>query len=229
MKMKDNSVFTLGGAMAVLIGLIRLLTSIGFLLLPAEQRQTAAGPVFLPSYAQGHVLLNSIFWGEALVGVFGLAVVPALAALVRGKGEGWLRWASTLALGGFVVTSVGYLASIARIPGIAKAFVAGDASTKAALAVVWRSNPDLLGFWGYGAIGIWLLVIGVLALGKPGVPKALFYLGILLAVFYILVPISVIYKHDSLQSIIAAAGAIIAAPWYIWAGIVLWRYPDKAP
>lgn len=225
--MKDNSVFKLGGAMAILIGLEKLLASIGFLLLPAAQRQTAAGVVFLPSYAEGHALLNTVFWGEALVGVFGLAVVPALAALVRGKGEGWLRWASTLALGGFVVTSVGYLASIARIPGIAKAFVAGDASTKAALAVVWRSNPDLLGFWGYGAIGIWLLVIGVLALGKPGVPKALFYLGIILSIFYILVPVSVIYKNDNLQSVIAVAGAVLATSWYIWAGYVLWRFPDK--
>jgi hypothetical protein len=225
--MKDNSVFKLGGAMAVLLGLAKLLTGVGYLLLPAAQRQTASGPVFLPSYAQGHALLNAIFWSEALVGIFGLGVVPALASLVRSENEGWTRWASMLAAAGFVITSVGYMASIARLPGIANAFVAGDASTKAALAVVWRSNPDLLGFWGYGAIGIWVLVISILALRRKDLPKPLVYLGFLVALLYLLIPISVVQKGTNLQLGIAGLGAVVGPVWYIWAGFALWRHPAE--
>ena len=78
--------------------------------------------------------------------------------------------------------------SYAGLPGIAAAFVAGDASTKAALAVVWRSSPDLLGFWGYGAIGIWVLVVSILALRGKDLSSILNIIGILLALLYILVP-----------------------------------------
>jgi hypothetical protein len=226
--MKDNSVFRLGGAMAILLGIAKLLSSVGYLLLPAAQRQTAKGPVFLPSYAQSPGLLNAIFWSEALVGIFGLAVVPALASLVHSRSEGWTRWASTLAMAGFVVTSVGYMASIARVPGIATAFVAGDASTKAALAVVWRSSPDLLGFWGYGAIGIWVLVVSILALRGNALPTILNIIGILLAILYILVPISVTQKSATLQLGIAGLGALLAPIWYIWIGVALWMHRAEA-
>jgi hypothetical protein len=226
--MKDNSVLRLGGAMAVLLGIAKLFSSIGYLLLPVAQRQTAKGPVFLPSYAQGHGLLNAIFWSEALVGIFGLAVVPALASVVHGRSEGWIRWASTLALAGFVVTSVGYMASIARLPGIAAAFVAGDASTKAALAAVWRSSPDLLGFWGYGAIGIWVLVASILALRGKELSTILNIIGILLALLYILVPISVMQKSATLQLGIAGLGALLAPIWYIWLGLALMRFKAEA-
>jgi len=221
--MKDNSVLRLGGAMAILLGIAKVLSSVGYLLLPEALRQTAKGPVLLPAYAQNPGMLNAIFWSEALVGIFGLAVVPALASLVHRRSEGWTRWASTLALAGFVVTSVGYMASIARVPGIAAAFVAGDASTKAALAVVWRSSPDLLGFWGYGAIGIWVLVVSILALRGKDLSTILNIIGVLLALLYILVPISVMQKSATLQVGIAGAGAVLAPIWYIWIGLALMR------
>jgi hypothetical protein len=219
--MKDNSVLRLGGAMAILLGLAKLLSSVLFLLLPEALRQTAKGPVFLPAYAQNPGLLNAFFWSEALVGIFGLAVVPALASLVHSRSEGWTRWASNLALAGFVITSVGYMLSYAKLPGIAAAFVAGDASTKAALAAVWRSSPDLLGFWGYGAIGIWVLVVSVLALRGKVLSPILNIIGILLALLYILVPISVMQKSATLQAGIAGAAALLATIWYIWTGLAL--------
>jgi hypothetical protein len=226
--MKDNSVLRLGGAMAILLGIAKLFSSVGYLLLPAALRQTAKGAVLLPAYAQSPGLLNAIFWSEALVGIFGLAVVPALASLVHSRSEGWTRWASTLALAGFVVTSVGYMASIARVPGIAAAFVAGDAATKAALAVVWRSSPDLLGFWGYGAIGIWVLVVSILALRGKDLSPILNIIGILLALLYILVPLSVLQKSATLQLGIAGAGALLAPIWYIWVGLALMRRRSEA-
>jgi hypothetical protein len=126
------------------------------------------------------------------------------------------------------VTSVGYMASIARLPGIAAAFVAGDASTKAALAAVWRSSPDLLGFWGYGAIGIWVLVASILALRGKELSTILNIIGILLALLYILVPISVMQKSATLQLGIAGLGALLAPIWYIWLGLALMRFKAEA-
>jgi hypothetical protein len=159
-----------------------------------------------------------------LVGIFGLAIVPALAKLlVADENEGWLKWAGNLATVGFAVTALGYFLTLARVPGIASAFVKGDASTQAALAVTWKSSPDLFGFWGYGAIGVWVLCVSLSMLQKAGFSKMFAYLGLLLAALYLIVPIGTYFKIQPLL-LAAAGGGLIAAPaWYIWLGLNLRR------
>lgn len=152
--MVDKSLLKLGGACAILLGVAKLIASAAYFVVPPEQRLSVPGTLFLPSFAQDSTFLMTIFWLEALVGVLGLAVIPAMSGLVRAANEGWVRWTSNLALVGYAVSAIGYTLTIARLPAIAAAFVAGDASTKAALAVVWKSSPDLFGLWGYGAIGV---------------------------------------------------------------------------
>lgn len=221
--MKDNSILKLGGLCAILLGIAKLISGAGFLLLPPDQRVLTAGVNFLPSFAQDSSLLMVVFWAEAAVGVLGLAVVPAMSSLVRSQNEGWVRWVSTLATVGYAVSSVGYLLSIARIPGIAAAYVKGDPATQAALAVVWRSSPDLLGLWGYGAIGVWVLVISLLAMRGSTFPKLHAYLGLAAAVLYLLVPAGVIFKARPLLLVAAGAGALVGLIWYVWSGLILRR------
>jgi hypothetical protein len=183
-----------------------------------------AGKIFLPAYAQGHGLINSLFWAEALVGVFGLAVVPALAKLLTNdENEGWVKWTSSLATVGFAVTAIGYFLTLARLPGIASTFVNSEPSTQTALAVTWKSSPDLFGFWGYGAIGIWALCISLAMLRRAGSPKVLAYIGLLVAVLYLIVPVGTYFKIQPLLLIAAGAGLIAAPIWYIWLGINLRR------
>ena len=155
----NSSILKVGSVAAVLLGVTRILAGGGYLLLPPELRLLSAGPNFLPAFNQNPNLLLAIFWVEAVAGILGIGVIPALTSLVKKENEGLIRWVSNLAIIGFAISTAGYLLSIVRIPVIAHAFVAGDASTKAALAVVWRSSPDLMGFWGYGTIGIWILVL----------------------------------------------------------------------
>ena len=187
------------------------------------------GKVFLPAYALGHGLLNSVFWAEALVGVFGLAIVPALANFLQDEeNEGWVKWTSSLATVGFAVTAIGYFLTLARLPGIAAAFVNGDASTQAALAVTWKSTPDLFGFWGYGAIGIWILCASLLMLRKTGVSKAFATIGLLTAVISLLVSIGTYFKFQPLLLIAAGTGLIAAPVWFIWLGVNLRRMANAA-
>ena len=221
--MKDNSLLKLGGACAILLGIAKFLASIAYFVVPPEQRLTVPGAQLLPSFAQGSTFLMAIFWLEALVGVLGLAVVPALSSLVRTANEGWVRWTSNLALVGYAVSAVGYLLTVARLPGIAAAYVAGDASTKAALAVVWKSSPDLLGMWGYGVIGVWVLVVNLLAMRANTLPKLSTYVGLVLAALYVLVPVALLLKASTLILIVVGAGAVVAPIWYIWSGLILRR------
>jgi hypothetical protein len=224
--MNKHNLFSVGGLFAILLGLTKVWTGISYLTIPADQRAAMPGKVFLPAYAQGHGLLNSLFWAEALVGVFGLAIVPALAKwLVDQRNEGWVKWTGTLATVGYAVSAIGYFLTLARLPGIATAFVNGDPSTQAALAVTWKSTPDLFGFWGYGAIGIWVLCMSLLMLQRADISKVFAGIGVFTAALSLLVAVGTYFKLQPLLLIAAGAGGIAAPVWFIWLGVLLRRGP----
>jgi hypothetical protein len=221
--MKDNSVVRVGAICAILLGLAKITSSAIYVLLAADLRAEVPAARFLPAFAQNPSLLLSFFWVETLVGILGLAAVPAISSLVRSVNEGWTRWAANLASAGFVVASVGYSLSIARLPGIASAFVAGDPATKAALAATWKSSIDLFGLWGYGAVGFWVLVVSTLSLQQKDSARLLAYLGILHAVLFLLVPAGALIKSQSILLFVAGAAVIVAPVWWIWMGVNLRR------
>jgi FtsH-binding integral membrane protein len=222
--MKDDSLFKLGGICAILLGVAKIFSSGIYLTLAPDLRAEVPAAKFLPAFAQNSSSLITFFWIEAFVGVLGLAVIPALSSVVKPRNEGWVRWAGTLAYAGFVITAVGYTLSIARLPAIAKAFVAGDIVTKAVLAAVWKSSIDLYGLWGYGAVGFWVLVVSVLATRSNELPKFQTYLGILLAVLFLLVPVGAISKNSLILLVAAAGGLVISPIWWIWTGLTLRSY-----
>ncbi len=221
--MKNSQVLRVGGLFAILLGLAKLLSGIFYLLLSSDLRAEVPAAKFLPAFAQNPSMLTSLFWVEALVGVLGVAVVPALSSLVQEGNEGWVRWAANLATSGFVVSSVGYLLSIAKLPGIAAAYVKGDPSTQAALAAVWKSSIDLLGLWGYGAIGLWIFIASFSALKKMEFSRIWVYLGMLYGILFFLIPVGTIFKTQGALLAAALAGAIISPIWWIWTGMTLRR------
>jgi hypothetical protein len=219
--MKQNQLIRFGGTFAILLGIAKLFSSAIYVFLPSELRAEVPAATFLPAFAQNSSLLITFFWIEALVGFLGVAVVPAFSALVQNEQEGWVKWTSNLASAGFVITAVGYTLSIAKLPGIATTFAAGDPSTQAALAAVWKSSIDLFGLWGYGAVGLWVLVLNILLLRQSKFPQFLPYLGILLAILFLLVPIGTILKIQPILLLAAGAGAIVGPIWWIWSGSIL--------
>lgn len=95
--MKQNSVSQFGGVCAMLLGVVSTLAGMTYLLLPPEQRLEVPGAQFLPSYAANPTMINLISCQLALIGILGLAIVPAIAQLVQSENEGWVRWTSSLA------------------------------------------------------------------------------------------------------------------------------------
>jgi hypothetical protein len=219
--MKANSVLSLGGVCSIILGVITGLAGLTYLILPDAQKLGMKAVDLLPSFAANSTLLTLQSLELALAGVFGLAVVPAVAQLIDPVNEGWSHWVSSLAYLGFGVSAVSNMIVVARLPGIAAAFVAGDAATKAALAPVWRSTLDWQGMWQYGAGGVWILVASLLLLRGNRLPKPLNYAGVVAAVFTLLIPIAFILKIPALFIIVASIGGIVATIWYIWLGLAL--------
>jgi hypothetical protein len=109
------------------------------------------------------------------------------------------------------------------LPKIADAYVAGDASTKAALLPTWRSSLDLFSLWQFAAVGIWIVVVSAFLLRGRQLP-ALAYFGLVVGALYCLTPIAVIQTNSALLNVLVAVlGVGLATIWYAWMGVLLWR------
>jgi uncharacterized protein DUF4386 len=220
--MKDNTLGKLGGNCSILLGILYLVIGITYLLLPADQKQTSATDKFLLSFAQNPTTQMLQFWEFALSGLIGIAVVLAVSESVRSANEGWVRWTSTLAVIGFAVVAISNFRNIAFQPGRATAYLKGDAVTKTVIELGGPFGLDPQGWLGFGAVGLWVLVVSLLALRAGTWPKLLTYIGIATAIAYWLIIAGFVSNQETLFTIGAALGGIVLAPiWYIWAGLRL--------
>jgi len=229
--MKDNSLAKLGGTCSILLGVSYIVIGINYLLLlPAAQRAGSTLDKSLPSFAQNPTPLTLQYWAFALGAVFALAAVLAISETVRSTNEGWVRWTSNLAYLGFAVIAINNFLFLDRQPARAAAYVAGDAATKAAMVASGPVGLDPQGWLGFGAVGLWTLVVSLLALRGGMWPKPLAYVGIAVALVYWLIVAGQVLDIGLLVAIAAGLGGVILGPiWYIWIGVHLRRAAQMAP
>jgi hypothetical protein len=220
---EERSIARVGSIAAVLIGLLSVMGALTYLFLPADQRLGIEGARLLPSFDRDPTLLQLLFWQLTLIALLGIAVVPALSLRVRAVNTGGILWTAVLAVLGFAFTGAGHLLSISRLPKVAEAFVNGDPSTQAALLPIWRSSLDPQALWGYGAVGLWILVASVLALRARALPQPLAGLGIVVALLHWLIPVGLASDSQALLGTVIALFAIGSAAWYLWLGSYLRR------
>lgn len=222
--MKDNSLSRFGGMCSILVGISYVVAGIAYLLVPAEQKAVGDPAAFLSSFAQHPTVATLEYRAFALGAALAIAVVLAVSERVRSAHQGWVRWTSSLATVGFAVTAIHYFRYVALYPGRAAAYVAADTATKAALAAnqsLMSMDPD--GWLMFGGVGLWLLVVNLLALRGNIWPKALAYVGIAGAIAYWFVVAGLVLLVEVFVTIAAAAAVILGPIWYIWAGLVLRR------
>jgi hypothetical protein len=220
--MKDNTLSKLGGNCSILLGVSYLLIGVTYLLLPADQKQTSAVDKFLLSFAQNPTTQMIQFWVFALSGLIGIAVVLAVSERVRSMNEGWVRWTSNLAVLGFAVVAINNFRNIAFQPGRATAYLKSDAATRTVIELSGPFGLDPQNWLGFGAVGLWVLVVSLLALRAGTMPRLLTYLGMATVVAYWLIVVGSVLNLEVLFTIAAALGGIILAPiWYIWTGLRL--------
>jgi multisubunit Na+/H+ antiporter MnhB subunit len=125
---------------------------------------------------------------------------------------------------GFAVEALQYSRYLLYYPGNAAAYVAGDVTTKAAIAASHSTiGLDPSGLLVYGGVGLWFLVINLLALREKTWPQILAYAGVIGGIAYWLVVLGLFTEIELFVTIAAATAVIIGPIWYIWMGLDLRR------
>ena len=219
--------YRFGGAAAFALAASTAVAGIAYALLPAEQRLGVPGRVLLPSFAANPTPLQIEMLALTIMGVLGLAVVRPIRLLLDGN-DPWLRWVSTLALVGYAVGAVGNSLVIGKLPGIAAAFVAADDAAKPQIAVFWRTTLDPFGLWQFGAVGAWLLVVGIVALRFRDFPASGAYLALAAGVAHTAIPLVLLVSAQSALAVLALVAAVVIVAWFAWVGLYLWRKAEGA-
>ncbi len=219
--MKGSTLNKIGGICSILVGVLYIPIGITTLLRPAEQRPPFDPDIFLTSFGQEPLMSTLMYWGFAISAVLAIAVVLAVSERVQSLGEGWVRWMRSLAVIGFAVTALNYFRYLDFYPMLANAYASGDAAVKTAAASsqsVVSLDPD--GWFSFGAVGLWFLVVNLVAFRGDPWPKVLSYLGIVGAIAYLLVMLGFVLDLY-LLTFSAIVSVIIGPIWYIWVGLIL--------
>ena len=210
------------GSAAIALAVATAVAGVAYVLLPETQRLGVPGRTLLPSFAANPLPLQLEMFALTAMGVIGLAIVRPIRVLLD-RDDPWLRWTSALAIVGFAVGAVGNSLVMGKLPGIASAYVAADDAGKAVIAVFWRTTLDPVGLWQFGAVGVWTLVVGVVALRSGQIERLGAYLALAAGVAHLAIPIVLVASAQSALGILALLAAIVIVAWFAWIGRVLWR------
>lgn len=176
--LKDNSLYKLGGICSVLVGISYVVIGVTELLLTPELSVENNAQIPLMFFESNRVLLIAQWSAMAWGSVFALAVIPAVSEKVKHLNEGWVRWTSTLATLGFAVTIIDNYVAIVLTPPMFTAYRVGTEATRAAILVPGSAEQiDMRGWLQWGAVGLWVLVVNLLAIRGNLLPRLLAYLG----------------------------------------------------
>lgn len=207
-----------GGIAALLLAASTATSALVHLLVPAEQRLLVKAAELLPSVAQGAGALTAEFWLLSALGIAGLGAVPAVTGLVAGPADDLLRWAANVALVGYAVMAISNLLSLERLPKVAAAFAAGDESTRAALAAVWRPTLDPWGVLRLGGVGVWILVLSLVAVRRGPAPRAVWQLGVAVGVGFLVLTLGFGLALGGLFAVMIAVVTLASVAWFAWLG-----------
>ncbi|HNB41872.1 MAG TPA: DUF4386 family protein [Anaerolineales bacterium] len=225
--MKDNSLYKLGGFASIIVGISYVVIGITTVLLPPNLAGVPEAQSPFMFFEANRGLLMTQYWAFTIGAIFALAMIPAVSATVQHLNEGWVRWTSSLATLGFVAAILDNYWAIVVTPARAAMYTTGSEVVRAALSIPGEPQVlDVQGWLASGGVGLWVLVIGLLALRGKVFPKGLAYLWIIGAFTYFMSLAASVIPDLYLSGVVIAVssiGAVLAPVGYGWMGWWLWN------
>lgn len=214
----------LGGLAAILIGILNIVVVIYVVAATGPQRYD---PVEGITYFAAHPLSLSVAWIIfAASAVLAYTVIPVVWDLVQDEHRDWARAATIFGIVGYTVLGVWAITLTRTAPELAHRFVTGDEATRAAVLAMWLPEIDPDGWFSFGGLGTWLIVVNVLALRGAKLPRLHALSGVLLGIGHWATVIAAATEFEPLNLFAAGVGALFYPIWYIWLGILMLRGRD---
>lgn len=220
--MSNASPKSVGGWLSLAVGISYLVSGIIFFLMPHAQRPGSASfGEFMASLAVNPTPFIAYYALFVLGAVGALGVIPAVLRFMQSEDNGWLVWVSQLGMVGFAVLALDFSRIIAVVPAEAAAFVQQDEVGRFAISGDnFHLNLDPNGWLIFGAVGLWVLGVSIVARRRRAMPGSWSYIGMATAVMYWLIVFANVFNIGVLFAVASALGGFILAPaWYIWLGI----------
>lgn len=225
--MDDHEIATVrfGGLLSCAIAVCSLLAAIAYLLLPDAALAQAPASEYLPAAMANRAGFTILWFSQALVGILGLGVVPAVTRMLHPVTWGWFRWITNLAYLGFALIAVDLFRYMWMIPFEARIFENSDEVVQKMVAGdsfhLWLDPSEILK---YCTVGLWLLAVAVAARRSGRLNKNLSILGGLVGLGYIMLGLEDILSIPGGEMIaVLASGVVIGPIWWTWLGISLHR------
>lgn len=228
-----KSIYRFGGwiSLAVAVGffLVGVLVAID----PAERLR---GDAIFKAFAEQPAIPLAWRYIFVAIGILSVAVINALSRYVRRSGdedwEGIVQFCTITALAGTILSALDWMREIIGISLLAKAHVAGDLVAVTALKMDAHLSFDPHFLWKFGLLGLFYLLISLLAWRNASLPRGLTTWGILTGVLLNLamvfgitdtvIPIG--QGQIAAMQIPAAIGGSICGPvFHCWLGLLLLR------
>lgn len=225
MNTKQKQMAQVGSVASIVVGILYLVVAVTHMLIPMAQRAAVGdGHGFYQSFFQDPTFSLIEWWSLGFLSLFGIAVVLAVYDRFVSLHAGWVRWASALGLLGYSVTAIIEFTSVGRHPVLAAGYMAGDASTRAAIASQPALVVDPYGWLRFGIVAFWAVVISVLVLRSQAMPRLFGYIGLGCALAMGILVAGLTQGQEALIIIGAGLGGVLFAPaWFIWLGLLLRR------
>jgi hypothetical protein len=166
------------------------------------------------------------FWGlygeMALAGLLGLAVVGAISDLVEPGAPAWIEWTRRLGYLGFAMLAIESVRLGSLIPQMAGWYFCHCTSQEqTAVLVSFTTVPlDPARILTFGVVAVWIASVSVAGLRAKRLPAILGYLGLLLAVSYLLLVVALWFGIGLVILLDLTAAGVLSGAWYLWLG---WR------
>lgn len=214
-------------ALAVATAVAALLAGLFFFFDPTHALATGSD-AYWHALAEGHWGRTAFVAAFACTALFALGAVRPIVERVDVSRSAALHRIACLAYLGYAVSAISYLRLLGGESRRAAAYVAGDASTQAAIAS-FSLVLDPQGWLSFGAVGLFIASVNVAALASRAWPRGLALLGFGVALAYGCALIGLVIGNARWVALAAGVGAIGLGPlWWLGVAIVLWRSSPTA-
>jgi len=221
--MKHSSVLGFGGASAIAVGMLNILTGVTHFLLPRAQLRGAGGvtAAFFESLSESSFVFSLHYWIVVALSLLTLAVIVAFLSLLREQLTGPLCWAAVVGFLGAALATIDFAYVAVEAPRLAKLFMSASPAVQSLLLVVGMPHIDPC-FFAWGLTGVFALTVNTAALRQRLVPRSLGYIGLVGGVLFLLVFVGALSRSAWLIDLSVGLGALAVGPvWYFWIGFVL--------